>query len=97
MAENTVPRKRQLYHKVDSTPSANSKQKTSSMRAFPRRTDHSTGNGWYKVFELKKLSTWLIATRVLWEKHPKDTCVQFHTTVEIVWVALISFVFCLTC
>ena len=53
MAENTVLQKRQLYHKVDSTPSTNSKQKTSSMRAFPRMPGHSTGNGWYKVFELK--------------------------------------------
>ena len=75
MAENTVPEKRQLYHKVDSTPSTDSKQKTSYMRAFPRRPGHSTGNGRYKAFELKKHSTWLIATRVLWEKHPKDTCV----------------------
>ena len=75
MAKNTVPQKRQLYQKVDSTPSTDSKQKTSSMRAFPRRPDHSTGNRWYKVFKLEKLSTWLIATRVFWEKHPDDTCV----------------------
>ena len=75
------------------------RQKTSFIPAFPRRPGHSTGNGWYKVFELKKLSTWLIATRVLWGKHPKDHAsnmrhleYQFHTTVEKVWVALLSFV-----
>ena len=77
MAENTVLQKRQLYHKVDSTPSTNSKQKT-SMRAFPRMPGHSTGNGWYKVFEIKKLSTWLIATSPLGEtsqRYMRLTCV----------------------
>ena len=75
------------------------RQKTSFVPAFPGTPEHSTGNGWYKVFDLKKLSTWLIATRVLWEKHPKDHAsnmrlseYQFHTTVEKVWVALLSFV-----
>ena len=43
MAKKTLLQKRQLYHKVDSTPSTDSKQKTSFMRAFPRRPDHSTG------------------------------------------------------
>ena len=75
------------------------RQKTSFLPAFPGTPEHGTGNGWNKVFDLEKLSTWLIATRVLWEKHLKDHAsnirdleYQFHTTVEKVWVALLRFV-----
>ena len=65
------------------------------MRAFPRRPGHSTENGWYKVFELKTQHLVDCNKSPLGEtsqRYMRDLEYQFHTTVEIVWVALLSFV-----